>query len=78
MQVWQKTGDRRIALGLSDKVAWYVETNLNEPLTLQSIAGAVGVSHFHLAHSFAVLTGQPVMRYVWRRRLTRAAQALAA
>ena len=63
-------------MGLSDKVAWYVETNLNEPLTLQSIAGAVGVSHFHLAHSFAVLTGQPVMRYVWRRRLTRAAQAL--
>jgi AraC family transcriptional regulator len=65
-----------MVMGLMDKVAWYVETNLDNPVTLQAMAEALGVSHFHLAHSFAMLSGQPVMRYVWRRRLSRSAVAL--
>lgn len=62
---------------LIGKSLWFIETNLSGPLTLNAVADAVRVTPFHLARSFASATGLPVMRYVWRRRLSRAAQALA-
>lgn len=65
-------------MGIVDKVLWFVETNLDNPVTLQGMADALGCNRFYMAHSFATLTGQPVMRYVWRRRLSRAAQGLVA
>jgi AraC family transcriptional regulator len=59
------------------KTLWLIESNLSGPLTLADLARQVGVTQYHLARVFAETTGHPVMRYVWRRRLTRAAQALA-
>jgi AraC family transcriptional regulator len=59
------------------RAQWYIESFLDEPLTLDQIAGDCNVSTFHLTRTFSVLTGMPVMRYVWRRRLSRAAEALA-
>ena len=59
------------------KALWFIESNLAVPLSLNAVAAAVGVTPFHLARAFAETTGHPVMRYVWRRRLTRAAEALA-
>jgi AraC family transcriptional regulator len=59
------------------RAQWYIESFLDEPLTLDQIAGDCKVSTFHLTRTFSVLTGMPVMRYVWRRRLSRAAEALA-
>lgn len=63
-------------MGIVDKALWQIETNLNGPLTLAGLAETLKVTPFHLSRSFTALTGQPVMRYVWRRRLTRAAEAL--
>ena len=65
-------------MGVVDKALWLIETNLHGPLTLAGLADVSGVTPFHLSRSFTALTGQPVMRYVWRRRLTRAAEALVA
>lgn len=59
------------------KSLWFIESNLSGSLTLNAVAEQAGVTPYHMARSFADATGHPVMRYVWRRRLTRAAQALA-
>src|ERR1700712_2108193 len=57
---------------------WYIESHLARPLTLDEIAGASGVSRFHLVRAFGAATGLSVMRYVRARRLSKAARALAA
>ncbi|MEH2591852.1 AraC family transcriptional regulator [Bradyrhizobium sp. AZCC 1721] len=62
----------------AQKALWYIESHLAEPLTLDEIAGIAGVSRFHLVRAFAAAIGLSVMRYVRARRLTKAAQALAA
>jgi len=63
-------------VSLVGKSLWFIETHLSQPFTLNEVAGWVSVTPFHLARTFATATGQTPMRYVWRRRLTRAAQAL--
>jgi AraC family transcriptional regulator len=62
----------------AQKALWYIESHLAEPLTLDDVAGVAGVSRFHLVRAFAAATGHSVMRYVRARRLSKAAQALAA
>jgi len=62
----------------AQKALWYIESHLAEPLTLDDVAGIAGVSRFHLVRAFAAATGFSVMRYVRARRLSKAAQALAA
>lgn len=59
-----------------DKILWYVETHLDHPVTLTAMARDLAQSRFHLTRSFAALTGQTPIRYLWRRRLTRAAERL--
>jgi AraC family transcriptional regulator len=60
------------------KALWLVESHLREPLTLEEIAGHVGVSTFYLTRAFAAVTGLPLMRYVRARRLSEGARLLAA
>ena len=62
----------------AQKALWYIESHLAGPLTLDDVAAIAGVSRFHMVRAFAAATGYSVMRYVRARRLTRAAQALAA
>ena len=62
----------------AQKALWYIESHLAGPLTLDEISGIAGVSRFHLVRAFATATGFSVMRYVRARRLSKAAQALAA
>jgi AraC family transcriptional regulator len=65
-------------MSFPDKALWIIERNSSQPLTLDGIAAACGVSRSHLAHAFGTATGLSVMQYVRARRLTAAAQALAA
>ena len=62
----------------AQKALWYIESHLAGPLTLDDVATIAGVSRFHIVRAFASATGYSVMRYVRARRLTKAAQALAA
>lgn len=62
---------------LADNALWVMERNLRQPITLNSIAGACGVSRSHLANAFGMATGHPVMKYLRARRLSEAARALA-
>lgn len=60
------------------RALWLVETRLSESITLQGVAEEVGVSAEWLTRSFSTTFGLTFMRYVWRRRLSRAAGQLAA
>lgn len=60
------------------RTLWYLESHMAGEVTLEGAAADLGVSPFHLSRAFASRTGLPVMRYVWRRRLARAAERLAA
>jgi AraC family transcriptional regulator len=65
-------------MSLTRKALWMIERNLDQPLTLGDIAAACGGSKYHLAHAFGAATGYAVMEYVRGRRLSLAAQRLAA
>lgn len=63
---------------LSHKALWVIERNLPRMNTLADVADACGVSAFHLAHAFGQANGVSVMTYIRGRRLTKAAEMLAA
>jgi AraC family transcriptional regulator len=60
-----------------DKALWFVEAHFDEPLTLEDVADASGVSRHHLARAFGAAFGASPMRYVRARRLSLAARTLA-
>ena len=62
----------------AQKALWFIESHLDDALTLDEIAGVAGISRFHMVRAFAAATGLSVMRYVRARRLSEAARALAA
>ncbi len=68
---------RRRCMSLTNRALWVIERHLDQPLTLGELAGACGVSRYHLAHAFGAATGMPLMQYVRKRRLTEAARRLA-
>ncbi|SPH24812.1 Transposon Tn10 TetD protein [Defluviimonas aquaemixtae] len=65
-------------MALVEKVIWYVESHLDDDLSLAGIAGLHGVTPSHLARAFVAATGTSLLRYVRRRRLSRALARLAA
>lgn len=54
----------------------YVESHLAQPLSVSELARTVGLSHNHLTRLFKKTTGQTVVAYIRRRRLTQAAHLL--
>jgi AraC family transcriptional regulator len=65
-------------MSLAQKAAWIIERNSDNNLTLEGMSEACGVSRSHLARAFAAATGQPLVTFLRARRLTLAAEALAA
>lgn len=59
------------------RALWFIEANVAEPMTLDDVARAAGMSRFHLARTFVAMVGQPVVAYLRSRRLTEAARRLA-
>ncbi len=68
---------RRRGMSLTNRALWVIERHLDRTLTLGELAGACGVSRYHLAHPFGAATGMPLMQYVRKRRLTEVARRLA-
>ncbi len=60
------------------KVAAYVRANLDKPLKLRDIAGAVYLSQCHLSRTFKQLTGRSIVDFIRDQRLARAEELLAA
>lgn len=59
------------------KALWHIESRLAEPISLDDVAHASGLSRFHLSRTFAATIGQPISAYLRARRLTEAAKQLA-
>lgn len=64
-------------MSVTVRALWYVETHLDEDLSLDAVAAAAGVSRYHLSRAFAATVGVPLATYTRTRRLSRAALALA-
>ncbi|ABD54869.1 AraC family transcriptional regulator [Jannaschia sp. CCS1] len=62
---------------LLDKMIWHIETQLDAPLTLETLADRCAVNVHHMCRAFQFSTGLSVMAYVRARRLSRAAHVLA-
>ncbi|MCH5252777.1 MAG: helix-turn-helix domain-containing protein [Lachnospiraceae bacterium] len=54
----------------------YIEENLETPLTVSKIASAMGYTEFHFSRMFKKNMGISVMKYVQRRRLIMASEAI--
>ncbi|MDC7123996.1 MAG: helix-turn-helix domain-containing protein [Spirochaetales bacterium] len=48
----------------------YIEEKINEPLSLEVISKDVGISLSHLHRVFSSLTGEPLMTYIRKRKLS--------
>ena len=55
-----------------------IERRLNEPLRLESLARAAGMSLWHFQRTFAAMVGQPAGSYLRQRRIAEAAWTLRA
>jgi AraC family transcriptional regulator len=58
------------------RVIDYIESNLDSPLRMASLAEVSGLSQYRFAHNFKSTTGVPPYQYVLRARLDRAKQML--
>jgi AraC family transcriptional regulator len=65
-------------MSLTTRALWVIERNLDRNLHLRDLASACDVSSCHLSHAFAECVGRPITSYVRARRLSCAAEALAA
>ena len=54
----------------------YIESHLHEKLNLETVAGAVHYSKYHLHRMFTGTVGVTIQTYVQRRQLTEAAKLL--
>ena len=65
-------------VSLTKRALWVIERNLDRDLSLSDLAAACEVSRWHLSHAFTEGVGRPITEYVRSRRLSFAAEALAA
>ncbi|MFN7921769.1 MAG: AraC family transcriptional regulator [Bryobacteraceae bacterium] len=65
-------------MSVTSKALWYIESHLPDDVSLEAVAEAAGVSRFHMSRAFASATGLSLAGYVRARRLSVAAETLAA
>jgi transcriptional regulator GlxA family with amidase domain len=81
-EIWTSNldGSRTSRRGLSRRALRqaliYIEAHLGDPVRLQDIARAAGVSRFHFARLFRVSTGDSPMEFLLRSRIERAKMIL--
>ena len=59
-----------------EKVIDYIEKNLEEEIRLEEVARVACISQYHFHRIFSAVTGETVMKYIRKRRLTRASYDL--
>ncbi|SDA77721.1 AraC-type DNA-binding protein [Sinorhizobium sp. NFACC03] len=59
------------------RAVWFIESHFAKDISLDEIAGAAGLSRFHLSRVFGLVTGRSISAYIRGRRLSDAAYALA-
>ena len=59
-----------------EKSIVYIESHLEENMTVEGVARAAGYSYYHLTRQFSALLGESVGSYIKKRRLADAAKKL--
>ncbi|WEX77086.1 GyrI-like domain-containing protein [Sinorhizobium numidicum] len=59
------------------RAIWFIESHFAQDISLQEIAGAAGLSRYHLSRVFGLSTGRSIRAYIRARRLSGAALSLA-
>lgn len=59
-----------------NKVCDYIDSNIKEDMTLETLAGIAGFSQYHFHRIFAAMTGETLFSFIWRLKLERAAALL--
>ncbi|MCW1830166.1 helix-turn-helix domain-containing protein [Enterobacter asburiae] len=54
----------------------WIDKNIHQPLSIKDIVRRSGYSTFYLQHMFKSVTGEPIARYIRRRKLGAAARLL--
>ncbi len=65
-------------IGLIKDMVDYIEQNIGERLSLESVSEIFNVSEFHFNRIFKTVTGTTLKQYILSRKLTNALQSLAA
>lgn len=58
------------------RAVWFIESHFAKDISLEEIAGAAGLSRYHLSRVFGLVTGRSISAYIRGRRLSDAARAL--
>jgi len=69
-------GRRGLSSAQLRRIFQFVESNLDQPLEIETLAREAGASSSYLRHWFKAATGQTIHRYVVRRRVERARSLL--
>lgn len=56
-----------------NRVCDYIDSNIKEDMTLETLAGVAGFSQYHFHRIFAAMTGETLFSFIWRLKLERAA-----
>ena len=59
-----------------EKAVAYIEAHLDEDIGLRDVSQAAGYSYYHMTRLFSSVLGEPVGRYIGRRRLYKASESL--
>ncbi|MCW1830280.1 AraC family transcriptional regulator [Enterobacter asburiae] len=64
-----------ISRAIHELLDW-IEMNIHQPLSVKDIVRRSGYSTFYLQHMFRSVTGEPIARYIRRKKLGAAARLL--
>jgi len=59
-----------------NKVIDYIYSNLNRLITIEELSAEIDLSTYHFHRIISVIVGEPIGKYILRRRLERAANTL--
>lgn len=59
-----------------NRVVDYILSNLHKPLSVEELSGQASLSSYHFHRIFTAMTGEPLAKYVMRKRLERSAALL--
>lgn len=73
----EESSGQKVAHSLSDRIAAYINHNIENNITMQMLMDEFHISESHLSHSFKKSKGISVSKYIYNAKINRAKQWLA-
>jgi AraC family transcriptional regulator len=72
----EEGGREALSPGKLSRIVQYIDTQLHEPIAVETLAGMAGLSRSHFSRAFHRMTGDPPQRFILKRRVCRARDLL--